>query len=281
MSDIKIYFKSRYGARGSIMEADFSQLEVIYLAHITKDAQLIADILSGMDMHTVRAAQLFGIPESMVTPDQRRTAKSFSFMLQYGAGAKHMAERTGHPEYVAQIFIDNYYSRYPDVANWQANILDAVEKSREVTTKHTHAGYPMHKGTIVSETGRRYTFFTGDSPEWMRRRGRPTSFKPTEIKNYPIQGGATGDIVPMILGEVYTWLATTSLNEHVKLVATVHDSIVLDMPTEVCYHIGTDLKKIMEDAPKLYEQTFGIKFDLPLKVGISYGPSWGEQTEKL
>lgn len=192
-----------------------------------------------------------------------------------------MAERTGHPEIIARAFIDNYYARYPQVAAWQAEVQDAVEKSKEHIPKHTPMGYPMHKGMYVSETGRRYCFFTTDAPEWMRKRKKTTSFKPTEIKNYPIQGGATGDIVPLVLGEVYNWIITSGYVDRVKLVATVHDSIVLDIPKELCYSIGTELRRIMESAPKYYEETFGVKFDLPLKVGISYGPSWGEQTDDL
>lgn len=281
MSEIKTYFVSRYGDKGSIMEADFSQLEVIYLAHITKDVQLIADILSGMDMHTVRAAELFGIPEKAVTKEQRRTAKAFSFMLQYGAGARHMAERTGHKVAIAEQFIHNYYSRYPQVRKWQRGILKLVDKGATPVAKHTPKGYPMSSSTLQSETGRKYTFFTGDAPDWMRLEGRATSFKPTEVKNYPIQGGATGDVVPMVLGEIYRWLVKEDLDDKVKLVATVHDSIVLDMPTNMCYSIGTDLKKIMQRAPEFYEKNFGIKFNLPLFVGITYGPSWGEQRTEI
>ena len=260
------------------MEADFSQLEVIYLAHITKDKQLTKDILSGMDMHTVRAAELFGVSEADVTKEQRKTAKAFSFMLQYGAGAKHMAERTGHDTEMAEAFIRNYYARYPIVAKWQQDITHGVEMFKVPIAKHTPKGYPMHSSTITNlDTKRRYTFYTGDAPDWMAKRGHHTSFKPTEIKNYPVQGGATGDIVPMVVGEIYNWLITEKLTDRVKLVATVHDSIVLDIPYEMVYPIGMRLKEIMQDAPRFYEKHFGVKFSLPLNVGVTYGPSWGEQ----
>lgn len=281
MSLVKTFFKSRYGDDGSIMEADFSQLEVIHLAHLTKDPQLIADITSGMDMHRVRAAELFGIPEANVTKEQRKTAKEFTFQLQYGSGARAMAQKAGKPVELARKFIENYYKRYPIVKQWQNNNISKVYNSAVKTKLHSQKGYPIKKGVLTSETGRRYTFMEGDSPDWMAGKGVYTGFKPTEIKNYPVQGGATGDIVPMILGKINRWLVEEGLVDKVKLMATVHDSIVLDMPTKMCYDIGIRLKKLMEDAPKYYEAIFGVKYDLALKVEISWGPSWGEQTEEL
>lgn len=277
MSKIKDCFISRY-KNGVICEADFSQLEVIYLAHITKDPQLVRDIKLGLDMHIVRAAELFGVPESAVTSTQRKTAKAFSFMLQYGAGAAHMAEETGHSKQVAETFIANYYARYPEVRAWQQRNIREVEKQSTPTTKKTPLGYPRRESTLVSETGRRYTFLSGDAPEWMKRDGKYTTFKPTEIKNYPIQGGATGDIVPMVIGKINRWLVKTGYIDKCKLIATVHDSIVLDIHPDLIYTITTGVKETMESAPQLYKQNFGVAFDLDLNVEVTYGPSWGEQT---
>ena len=281
MSQIRDCFISRYN-NGVIMEADFSQLEVIYLAHICSDQQLIDDLNSGMDLHIVAAAELFGIPESDVTEAQRKVAKAFRFMLQYGAGARHMAEETGHSKKVAQAFIDNYYARYPKVREWQDANIEFCEKNKKVNaSKKTSRGYPVSEATILSETGRRYVFSTSDSPQWMADRGVYTSFLPTKIKNYPVQGGATGDIVPMMIGKVHRWLYDQGAIDNVKMIATVHDSIVLDVPTECINWVGEGIKKVMESAPEVYEQTFGIPFNLALKVEVKYGRSWGELSNKI
>lgn len=276
MNTIKDCFISRFGADGFLIEADFSQLEIIYLAHITQDKQLIKDIMDGIDLHRVRAADLFHKLIGSVTEAERKVAKAFSFMLQYGSGANHMAEETGHPVAMAQAFIDNYYARYPQVKAWQDENISQVEKNAKVIAAHSVSGYPLHKSVLISETGRRYTFIEDDSPEYLRRKGKYTSFKPTTIKNYPVQGGATGDIVPMVLGRLYRWLVENDLTSDVKLIATVHDSIVLDTRAKMVYHIGSEVKRIMEEAPKYYKQTFGIDFSLPLKAEIKYGPTWGD-----
>lgn len=276
MSDIRRFFQSRWGTEGKIVEADFSQLEVVYLAHATKDPQLIADILAGIDTHRVRAAELFGIPESSVTNEQRRIAKSFAFALQYGAGPKTMAKNTGTNIELAKGFIRNYYSRYPLVKQWQDRIEAAVHHNSFGTTEKSALGFPVKKSKIQSETGRIYTFKETDAPEFMHERGVYTSFKPTEIKNYPIQGGATGDIVPMVLGAIHRWLVNNSYTDKAKMIATVHDSIVLDIHNSMLYTICYGVKRIMESAPALYKENFGAEFNLPLKIEIKYGPNWAD-----
>lgn len=276
MSDIRKFFESRWGKDGYIVEADFSQLEVVYLAHITKDPALIKDILAGIDTHTVRAAELFSIPEKDVTAQQRRIAKSFAFALQYGSGPTTMAKNTGTTVELAKKFIKNYYSRYARVKDWQDRMVHLVDLNAKLSQEKTPLGYPMMVSRIQSETGRWYSFKQSDAPEWMRERRQYTSFKPTEIKNYPIQGGATGDIVPMVLGAIHRWLANNSLTDKAKLIATVHDSIVLDIHKDMLYTICSGVRKIMEGAPQLYREAFGVSFDLPLKIEIKYGPNWAD-----
>lgn len=280
-SGVKQHFISRYKP-GMIMEADYSQLEIIVLAHLTGDQQLRRDILDGVDMHTVRAAEMFRIPESAVTKEQRTLAKRFSFQLQYGSGARNMAEKNGTDVETAQAFINAYYARYPDVKNWQDAMLDLAKERRQISRKRTPANRPAGIVTFSSETGRRYTLTETDAPDWMIARGtRNTSFKPTELKNYPIQGTATGDIVPMMVGKIFRWLKQEGHDEYAKLVNTVHDSVVLDVREDMCYPIGVGLKKLMENAPIYYENIFGKEFSLPLKVEVTWGPNWMEQTQSL
>ena len=272
MSEIRKYFVSRFN-NGSIMEFDFSQLEVIALAHLSNDTQLNQDIIDGVDMHLVNASNMYGIPQSAVTDGQRKIAKRLSFQLQYGAGYKSMAKQNAVPEQLAKNFITAYYDRYPQVKDWQDNNITIVRTSRKLTDKRTPKGLPVGVSTIATHTGRRYTFKEKDSPPWMKS---DTSFSPTEIKNYPVQGFATGDIVLMILGKVYRELHryNKTVTDNILMVNTVHDSIVFDVAEDyqaACYDI---VKPVMEDVPKYLKEDFGIDFDLPITVDCQIGKDW-------
>ncbi len=140
MSNIKRAFISRF-PQGKILEADFSQLEIIGLAVLTQDRQLIQDIKEGVDLHSGRASELFGIPldvflELMAIDDpatikKRKIAKALSFQLQYGAGATSMAESNGVSKSLAEKFIANYYERYPSAKVWQDTNIDLVNRTKE------------------------------------------------------------------------------------------------------------------------------------------------------
>lgn len=280
MPNIKECFTSRY-SDGWIIEADFSQLEIIVLAHLCKDEQLIDDIQSGKDMHTVRAAELFDKAEADVSKKERKIAKALSFQLQYGSGATNMAEKNNIPVETARKFINNYYSRYPTLKEWQTSVANDIDKSKQLIAEHTAKGVPKHRGVWVSETGRRYVFNTTDAPDWMSEK---TSFKPTEIKNYPVQGTATGDIVPLVLGKIYRWLVTSKWKGKVLLVNTVHDSIMFDALTSDLSEVANfcrEVKGLMEKAPDFYKEKFGVEFTLPLKVEVTYGESWKDQTVEV
>lgn len=276
-SSIKECFGSRF-VDGYIVNADFSQLEVVYAAHASGDRQLLDDILSGKDLHTMRAAELFNIPEGDVTKQQRQTAKSFAFALQYGSGAKSMAEEQGVPINVAKKFILSYYKRYPDLKMWQEKVAKEVMDSSTPSTRYTTKRYPARMGEYRSETGRTYRFYEHDAPEFMVKGGTYTSFSPTEMKNYPMQGGATGDIVPMMVARINRWLHQLKARyKKVKLINTVHDSIMLDVSEEYVYHVCVGVKKILEDTGSVYKQTFGVEFSCPLKVDVTFGKTWADQ----
>jgi len=105
-----------------------------------------------------------------------------------------------------------------------------------------------------------------------------TNFSPTKMKNYPVQGFATGDIVPMVLGEVFKMVKTTEWSTRFKLINTVHDSILFDIAPRgegELLRFCILLKGVMESAPKMLKEKFNIDFELPLKVDISTGKNWG------
>lgn len=279
MSDIKDCFISRF-TDGNLINADYSQLEVICLAHLSGDIQLISDLKNGLDMHTVRAAELFNIPESNVTKEQRKLAKSFSFQLQYGSGAKAMAEDNGTSIAVAKQFIDNYYSRYPQVLDWQDAVRQEVESTRKLSKRLTTSGKTAGMGYHVSATGRRYVFFEDDNPYYSGKNWQSaTNFSPTKMKNYPVQGFATGDIVPMMLGEMFEQLMKhKEYKDNVLLINTVHDSVMFDTKYTHEYQlkeVGAWIKKVLEFAPQRLKEHFGIEFVLPLTVDIEVGNTWG------
>lgn len=284
MSDIKSVFTSRFGDRGLLIEADYSQLEVIVLAYLSQDEQLISDIKNKVDIHGINAAKLFG---NNYTEAQRKLAKRLSFQLQYGSGASNMAKKNKIPVYIAKTFISNYYARYPRVKEWQDEVYEAVKASRELTDKHTAKGLPQGKGTYRSKTGREYVFFEYDNPfyepgkiQYGGRPNDPVSFSPTETKNYPVQGFATGDIVPMIVGKLYRAIkANPIFDGRVLLINTIHDSILLDCEKDFVPDVCMLVKSVMEKAPEYLYEEFGIEFDLPLPVGLKIGPNWGDMEE--
>lgn len=279
MSKIKQCFTSRFD-EGFIVEADFSQLEVIGQAVVTGDETLKSDIRNGLDMHCLNAEFLYGVPYKEIKSgvdagvkkyiDMRQNAKAPSFLRQYGGGANLLAKKTGFSRVRCQKFIDKYYERYPKVKEWQDMVAKEVLKYRGPSKYRTKLGLPAMVGSFKSITGRRYVF-----REYDGHMGG-TSFSPTEMKNYPIQGFATGDIVPEVLGKIFRVICAAGHRDRILLVNTVHDSIVLDVEKHHLEAARAILEDIMEATPDLMKNRFGIDIDLPIHVDIGWSNNWGE-----
>lgn len=269
MSQIKECFTTRF-PNGKIVNADFSQLEVVGLAILTKDAQLIEDIQSGMDMHVVRASKLFNVPEDKVTKAQRQIAKMLSFQLQYGSGARNMSETNKIPLAMAKKFIEQYYERYPDVKAWQELVRSCVLSTRAVAG-HTAKGYPKGVGEYVSPTGRIYSFSEYDPMgDWQKE----ASFSPTEMKNYPCQGFSTGDVMAVYRSAVMRRLLPRMFTD-ILFINTVHDSVMFDCKDdESVAHCTLVLYNMCKELPTLLEDKFGIIVPLDFKIDVSSGSSW-------
>lgn len=287
MSQIKKHFTSRW-EDGYIVEADFSQLEVIALAFLSQDPQLIADIKAGTDMHCMNASFLYSaryedIKDAYDRGDKdwtykRKVAKGPGFLIQYGGGAGTMAKNTGLTKKQCQQFIDNYYHRYPMVKAWQDDVMQQVRASRTWDgVSRTKGGLPQGTGEYVSITGRRYSFTEYDNDF----RPGEVSFSPTQMKNYPVQGFATGDIVPLVLGELFSVLKNDSvLSDNFLMINTIHDSVLFDVSDIETLNCGVPIiKETMEKAPEYLKQYFDIDFDLELKVDVEVGPNWMEVAE--
>ena len=281
MSRIKSCFRSRFPS-GVLLEVDFSQLEVVGVALLSNDPVLKDDIRSGRDMHRVRAAQLFGVPESAVTKDQRQIAKVLSFQLQYGAGAKSMAAKNGIAEELASKFITQYYARYEVLQEWQNANIEAVTASRVATKERTKLGEPRGRGMLSTDTGRMYTFMEEDAPEWMRKRkwGTPVavSFSPTQIKNYPSQGFATGDVMALFRAMLMEKYRHNPIYFDVAIpVMTIHDSVMFDAKSRVWAEGAESLcKELAANLPSKIESLWGIRCDLPFKVEGKCGETWAD-----
>ncbi len=199
--------------------------------------------------------------------------------VQYGSGANGLAKKNGTTKKVAEEFIRVYYARYKRVAEWQQEVYNAVVASRVVTKFHTPAGYPMGRGEYESLTGRIYVFNEKDPPENFH--SRDPNFNPPEIKNYPVQGFATGDVMALFRARmVRRWIAEFS-RSLVLMINTVHDSVMFDCATK---EEALRVKKMLEEiAATLQDEVFklwGIVAPVPFKVETSIGPSWAAQ-EKI
>ena len=260
------------------MEVDYKQLEIFVLAYLSQDPQLMDDLKSGKDLHGIAAERLFG---PGFTKEQRTQAKQMSFQLQYGAGYKSMSEKLGVPEHVAKMFIKQFYDRYPKVKEWQEFMIDIVKMNRNSSNKRTKTGIPAGISTMTTEYGRRYVFTEYDAPQWMQDRGIPTAFSPTEIKNYPVQGLATGDIVPIMLGKLYRAACNwTGYRAAWFIDGTVHDSVRFDCDCRATAEwLARQVKEVLESAPQVLKEVLGIDFNLPLRVDCSIGPNWKEMEE--
>lgn len=269
MSDIKSCFPSRWES-GVLLESDFSQLEVIGLAALSQDPVLIEDLLSGRDMHTYFTAKRLKIEEAQVQPKQRTFTKRMTFQLQYGSGAKNMALKLRLPADECKAFIDEYYNRYAGVKAWQNDVMEAVYQSRipgEVE------GYG--KGHWDSPTGRLYTFFEQDPPEWMK--DRTPNFSPTQIKNYPVQGSATADIMAVFRARHYRVLLSSPLRGMVLPINTVHDSLMCDcISREAALEAAKLHKGLASQLQDVMMETWGWVCPVPFKIESKIGPKWSE-----
>lgn len=217
-------------------EFDFKQLEVWALAILSGDETLLQDLRDGTDIHfeTGRDAGLWKTPKEM-TKDSRRRVKSIVFGLIYGGGAKTLSEQSGAPESVVKGIIRAFYGRYPDVKAFHNVIVEDVAHARNygglvylrddviATPDGTKRNRVMRVNVEGAKTGRTYAFqeSTFTRGPWL------AAFSPTNIKNYPVQGFATGDIVPLALV-----LLDSMLEPYVTLCTAVHDAGLLELPDD-------------------------------------------------
>lgn len=276
---IKEVFTSRFGEEGYLVQVDYSQLEVVWQAFVSGDENLKQGIRDGVDFHCKRLSKQTGVPyeevvhKCKVEEDQewvkkRKEIKTFTFQRAYGAGAKSIAKNTGLAVDEVKELIKNEIQMYPKVEEH----FQRVKQTASTSIKHS-AVLDRQVGYFRSCTGRAYHYPLYESDY----RPGEKSLSPTQLRNYDIQGGATGDLVPAYIYFLFTKLFKSGRMDKIKLINTIHDSIMLDVHQSVVKGVCKGLKHYLEDTSVL-KDSFGIDFDIPLRVDVEYGRNWGDMS---
>jgi DNA polymerase-1 len=226
-----------------IVSADYSQIELRIMAHLSGDARLLEAFAHGEDVHRATAGEVFGVPPAEVTSEQRRYAKVINFGLIYGMSAHGLAKNLGIERAAAQGWIDRYFARYPGVA-------DYMERTRVEARE---------QGFVETVFGRRLYLPDIRASQAGRRQAAERA-----AINAPMQGTAA-DLIKKAMIAVSDWLAGSGLKS--KLVLQVHDELVLEVPK-------AELDTIRAELPGLMGGVAALK--VPLLVEVGAGDNWDE-----
>ena len=224
-----------------LLAADYAQIELRIMAHLSGDAGLLAAFAAGEDIHRTTAAEIFAISSEDVTNEQRRYAKTINFGLIYGMSSFGLAKELGITRVMAQQFIDRYFARYPGVADYMA----------QVRAQAASEGY------VSTVLGRRLWLPELHSAQAMRRQAAERA-----AINAPMQGTAA-DIIKRAMLAVFHWLRTERL--HSRLILQVHDELILEVPTAELAQVQAALPTLMENV---------LPLAVPLVVNIGVGAHW-------
>ncbi len=225
----------------SIVSADYSQVELRIMAHLSGDARLLDAFARGEDVHRATAAEIFGVSPQEVGPDQRRVAKTINFGLIYGMSAFGLARNLGLERSAAQTYIERYFARYPGVARY-------MEETRERARR---------QGYVETVFGRRLILPEIRSSNASRRQGAERA-----AINAPMQGTAA-DLIKLAMVAVENWLEAEQRQS--RLVLQVHDELVLEVPDAELMTVRQHLPALMASVGQL---------QVPLLVEVGVGPDW-------
>ncbi|MDP2706369.1 MAG: DNA polymerase I, partial [Burkholderiales bacterium] len=226
-----------------IVSADYSQIELRIMAHISQDANLLRAFAAGEDVHRATAAEIFGVEPGAVDAEQRRYAKVINFGLIYGMSAFGLASQLGVERAAAQQYMDRYFMRYPGVAEYMRTTR---EKARE-------------QGYVETVFGRRLWLPEIRSSNGARRQGAERA-----AINAPMQGTAA-DLVKLAMIAVQRWLTGGAMRT--KLIMQVHDELVLEVPDAEVAAVQKHLPRLMNSVATLA---------VPLAVDMGTGPNWDQ-----
>jgi DNA polymerase-1 len=224
-----------------IVSADYSQIELRIMAHLSRDESLLRAFAQGLDVHRATASEVFGVPVEEVSAEQRRYAKTINFGLIYGMSAFGLAAQLGIEREAAKNWIERYFARYPGVARYM-NDTRAQAKAQ---------------GYVETVLGRRLWLPEINSPNGPRRGAAER-----QAINAPLQGTAA-DIVKLAMVAVQGWLETEQLGS--RLIMQVHDELVLEVP-------GGELDLVKREVARLMGAA--LVLEVPLLVEVGAGPNW-------
>ncbi|WP_336847640.1 DNA polymerase I [Serratia nevei] len=227
-----------------IVAADYSQIELRIMAHLSQDEGLLKAFAEGKDIHRATASEVFGVPLDKVTGEQRRSAKAINFGLIYGMSAFGLARQLGIPRGEAQRYMDLYFERYPGV-------LDYMERTRQQASE---------QGYVSTLDGRRLYLPDVRSSNAMRRKAAERA-----AINAPMQGTAA-DIIKRAMIEVDAWLQGQE-KPLVRAIMQVHDELVFEVHESVIEEASQRIRQLMEGSMTLA---------VPLKVDVGVGMNWDE-----
>ena len=230
-------------AGSRIVSADYSQIELRIMAHLSGDERLLRAFANQEDIHRATAAEVFGVAPDAVSSEQRRYAKVINFGLIYGMSAFGLAGQLNIERSAAQQYIDLYFARYPGVANYMQRIREQAKS----------------QGFVETWFGRRLWLPEINGANGMRRQAAERA-----AINAPMQGTAA-DLIKLAMVAVQNWLEHEQLRT--LLIMQVHDELVLEVPLAELDHVKEKLRELMCHVAEL---------KVPLEVGLGEGGNWDE-----
>ncbi len=230
-------------ANWSYVSADYSQIELRILAHLSSDPHLTKAFKNGEDVHIATAALVFGVKETQVTPAMRHQAKAVNFGLIYGQSSFGLAKELGISMSEANHFIERYFAQYQ-------NVKEFLEFSKEKAKKEGKATSMFGRERLLPEINSRNTMLRSQALRF--------------AVNTPIQG-TQADIIKKAMIDIDSYYLNH--NSYAFCILQIHDELIFECPDAECDSFSKNIVLLMEGA---------IKLSVPLKVDISIGKNWGE-----
>ncbi|OTQ55200.1 DNA polymerase I [Gilliamella apis] len=227
-----------------IISADYSQIELRIMAHLSQDQSLLSAFANDKDIHRVTASEVLTKPEADITAEERRRAKAVNFGLIYGMSAFGLSKQINLPRKEAQSYIDRYFERYPGVQTY-------MEETRQLA---------MQQGYVETLSGRRLYLPKIISGNGIEKRGAERA-----AINAPMQGTAA-DIIKTAMIKMSEWIKNQPTG-NIRMVMQVHDELVFEVKEELVGEYSALIKSIMENCYQL---------SVPLKVDVGIGNNWDE-----
>ena len=237
--ELRKFFKAEPG--NVLIDADYSQIELRILAHMSKDSNMIDAFKNHEDIHAITASQILNLPINMITPEMRFRAKAVNFGIVYGMSAFSLAEDLKISRYEAQNYINRYLAHYKGVDEYMHKVIESAKE----------------RGYAETMLCRRRYLPELESPNRVLR-----SFGERVARNMPIQGSAA-DIIKIAMINTYKRLKKENLKS--KLILQVHDELIIEAPCEEAEKAKEILKNEMENA---------VKISVPLEVHVAVGDTW-------